>query len=165
MDPATGLVAFSFGLGHVEPNPCNVRIAKEAERIVAQENRKVIVVAQWEVDLQLQHDSQPPALSVEKLADGSYLGSEEVWEAAKLLFKEQGITEIIPVAQTFLHLWKIKQMITRDGFTVIARPIGKIGFDKESTQWWCRGPIQLAVYSAMQLVSGYRGHHGKQSAA
>lgn len=154
-----GLVAFSFALRDVdrEPNPCNIRLAKAVERIIQSEYREVVAITQWEITRQLKRDGCMVAHSVELRKDGKYLDSEGVWEEAKEIFRRMGITEVIPVAQPFLQMIKIKAMIQADGFEVIDREIGRIGFDKESNQPWTRGPIQLFVYALRQKLTGSRG--------
>jgi hypothetical protein len=163
-----GLVVFSFALraDALEPNPCNVRLAKAVERIVAEEDDDVVIVAQWEVARQLRRDNLHPAHAVELRLNGDYLGSEQVWEEAKTLFKELGISEIIPVGNPFLHMYKLQRMLAADGYTVIKRPIGWIGFDPspENTQWWCKGPVRLVIYAVLQKLFAQHGYGGKQQA-
>lgn len=166
--PRYGMVCFSFALRaeDEEPNPCNIRLAKVAERIVDElGGEEVVVVAQWEIARQLRADGYVVAKSVELPADGSYLGSEDVWEDAKDVFKYYDIEKsICPVANPFLHLTKVKKMIVADGWWIIDRKIGRIGFDKLSTQWWTRGPLRLLLYAVLQKLTGLRGHHGHQKA-
>jgi hypothetical protein len=152
-----GLVVFSFALRHQEPSPCNIRLAKSVERIAATE--QLTIAAQWEVARALRADGFTVTISVEPPADGSYLGSEEVWEEAKALFDTLGITEVIPVANPFLHLWKVRKLIEDDGFTVINKRVGWIGFDSspQNIQWWCRGPLRLTLYAIRQKLSSARG--------
>lgn len=157
-----GMVAFSFALREHEPNPCNIRLAKAVERIVDGEHTKT-VVAQWEVALQLATDRYPVALTVDPSGVG-YLDSEGVWEAAKEYFLKHGITTVIPVAQPFLQMAKVKQMIRRDGFEVIRRPVGWVGFDNMSTQPWTRGPLRLLAYAVKQKLTGSKGFAGRQNA-
>ncbi|MBW4061735.1 hypothetical protein HJC99_04160 [Candidatus Saccharibacteria bacterium] len=162
-----GLVIFAFALrGEAsEPNPCNVRLGKAAERIIASEEDTLTIVSQWEVSRQLRADGFNPSRSVELQTDGIYLDSEIVWAEARLLFDELGITEVIPVAQPFLQMLKAQHLIAADGFTVTRRRIGWVGFDRRSTQWWTRGPIRLTIYAIGQVLLGIRGHNGKQAAA
>jgi hypothetical protein len=144
-----GLIAYSFALTEHEPNRCNRRLAEAVRRIVKEEDGEVVVVAQWEITRALRPDEY--ALSVELPADGSYLGSEEVTEAAARLFREKGIKEVIPVAQPFLQLSKCKKLIKAAGFRVVKRDVGKIGFEPGSLQWWTRSKAALFVYALMQI--------------
>jgi hypothetical protein len=144
-----GLIAYSFALTEHEPNRCNRKLAEAVRRIVKEEDGKVVVVAQWEIARALERDEY--ALSVELPDDGSYLGSEEVTEAAARLFREKGITEVIPVAQPFLQLSKCKKLIKAAGFRVVKRDVGRIGFEPRSLQWWTRSRAALFVYALMQI--------------
>jgi hypothetical protein len=161
-----GIVAFSFALRTVEeePNPCNIRIAEEVERLSTEELDRIgasipVVVAQWEVARKLKQDGYKVDHVVERNPDGTYLDSEGVWEQAKQVFEERGIRVVIPVAQPFLQMTKIKRMIKDDGFVVADRKIKWIGFDNDprNTQPWTKGPISLLVYAVRQVLSGSRG--------
>lgn len=160
-----GIVVFSFGLREEasEPNPCNVRLGKAAERIIAAE-REAVIVSQWEVSRYLCAIGCEPQLTVNLREDGAYLDSEGVWAEARHLFDELGITEVMPVAQPFLQMRKVRKMIAASGFTVVMRPIGWIGFDGQSSQWWTRGPASLILYAIRQMFLGARGHGGQQDA-
>ncbi len=153
-----GLVAFSFGLGAVEPNPCNVRLAQAVQRIVSEESEPVVVVAQWEIALAL--NSLPLDYVVKRhRREGAYLDSNEVMAQAAGIFRRHGVTEVIPVANPFLRLasTKCRAFVRKEGFTPLDRKVGWIGFYPESLQWWTRGPIHLTLYSALQLLTGYHG--------
>ncbi len=153
-----GLVAFSFALRAIEqePNPCNRRLAQSVMNIVATEKDEVVVVSQWEISRQLRAHGQRPAGSVELRPDG-YLDSDMVWGSARKVFEQLGIREVIPVAQPVLQMTKVKRLIKSDGFVVLERPVGTIGFDGESTQWWTRGPLRLLLYAMLQELTRWRG--------
>ena len=90
-----------------------------------------------------------------------YEGSEEVTRQMSHLFKVLGITEVIPVAQPFLHLNKCIQLVKDAGFKTqsfwqLVQMIGWIGFDKMSVQPATRGPLRLVFYTIRQIVFGYR---------
>lgn len=158
------LVIFSFALCPDEPAPCNIRLAKAVERIIKEEKEKIIIVAQWEVALQLVKDGIHVDHTVNLLPDKSYLGSEEVWiDAMNYLNsnKINNISKVIPVAHPYLHMYKVKKLIENSGFITENHKMGYIGFDKNSTQWWTRGPLRLLIYSIFQLF-GLHGHFGKQ---
>lgn len=151
-----GLVAFSFARrsDQQEPNPCNQRLAENVLQIIEKETRPVTVTAQWEVAKALENLGYTVTQVVNLPEDGSYLGSEEVWQAAKARFVDLNVTEVIPVAQPFLQLTKVKRLILKDGYMLTNYPIRKIGFDpaKENTQWWTKGPLRLFLYAALQLL-------------
>lgn len=155
-----GLVAFSFGLRAIEqePNPCNIRLAQSVMNILATEKDEVVVVSQWEISRQLRAHGCDPIRSVELRSDGSYLDSETVWRTAREVFEEHGVREVIPVAHPTLQMAKVRRLIKSNGFVVMKEPVGTIGFDRQSTQWWTRGPLRLLLYAIVQQVTGRRGH-------
>ena len=155
-----GLVAFSFALRAIEdePNPCNRRLAQSVMKIVATENEEIVVVTQWEISRQLRTRGHDPVCSVEIRSDGHYLDSDTVWRTARTVFDDRGIREVIPVAQPILQMAKVRRLIKSDGFVVVKRPVGAIGFDRQSTQWWTRGPLRLLLYAVLQQFTGRRGH-------
>jgi hypothetical protein len=119
-----------------------------------------VVVLQWEIGLD--HDMFArtgilPDLVVEKHRElGKYLDSDEVIAQAIPLFKRQGVTKVISVAQ-WLQNFKCRALLKKAGFQVLPVKIGKIGFCKESLQWWTRGPIRLVIYTIKQILFGHRG--------
>jgi hypothetical protein len=156
-----GMVVASFALRapDQEPNPCNIRIAEAARRIVNEEYGNVVIVSQWEVTKRLsRYWNSLIARNVELKSDDSYLGAEDVWEAAKKEFRERDITEVIIVSQLLVRL-KLNGLAKKDGFKVINRGVGWIGFDRspENTQPWTKGPIRLLVYAVRQVLFGARG--------
>lgn len=159
-----GVVVFSFSEREEEPSPCNRRLARAAERIIRAEARPVIVVSQWETTLQLEADGIEVYWSVELLSDGSYLDSDTVWAEACKAFREYNVVDVIPICHPFLHMHKVRRLIEGDGFTVLRRPIGHIGFDRHSLQPWTRGPVRLLIYAMRQYLTGNRGFAGRQTA-
>lgn len=157
---ALGVVAFSFGSRSQaeEPNPCNLRLARAVDRIVAAQDEPVALVAQWEIARGLQH-SRPDRV-VGPLPDGRYLDTADVWDDAAPLLREAGVRRVIPVAHPVLHRAKVSRLIRRDGFQVVRVPIGRIGFDSSArnAQWWTRGPLRLGVYAVLQALTGRGGH-------
>lgn len=166
---ARGMVAWSSGSGSKsakkEQNPCNVSLALEAYRIFTEEQQntgdKVIMVAQWEVAAGLRaalglHLYAPYVVEKHRQT-GEYLDSREVMAQAADIFRGCGITEVIVVANPFLHLYACRQIVHEFGFTPIKRKVRWIGFCKDSLQWWTRGPIRCLAYSVMQKLWGRRG--------
>ncbi len=154
-----GVVAFSLGLTHREPSPCNRALAAEVRRIVLEQKslgKTVVVVAQWEIAAGLALDMV--ACSVRKHHNPDlYLDSNEVMAQAAKVFREREVQEVIPVANPFLHLWKCRKLVRQLGFTLVSKKIGWTGFCPQSIQWWDRGPLQLLLYSVLQKLSGRRG--------
>jgi len=168
-----GIVGFSFGLRDEEPNPSNMALAVKLQEITDDleiDGRVVIVVTQWEITKALKErfDGFDVDLSVEQHTDGTYLDSDDVWAAAKERFVYEGVTQVIIVAQPFLHLPKLKGMVTKDkdGYEVVDYEIGVIPFDNSdlNTQPWTRSKTALAIYAAKSLLGMKRGHNGMQNA-
>lgn len=151
-----GLVAFSFALRKNEPNPCNVRLAQATEVIVKKEGNDVIVVAQWEIARALKSVSSPYVIEKHR-TEGEYLGSEEIWLQAVEVFKKHGVTEVIVVANPFLHLTKCRMLVKKSGFIPLKRKVGWIGFDRASLQWYARGPLRALLYAILQQFTGWHG--------
>jgi hypothetical protein len=152
-----GIVVFSFALSSEEPNRCNRRLARAAERIIAQElmltGKRPIVIAQWEVAAAMLF---PPDLIVrEHHIPGKYLDSNEVMAQAAEFLRKLHVTEVIPVAQPFLQLGKCVSLTRKEGFRPLRRDIGWIGFYRKSIQWWTRNPILLVVGAVLQVLFGY----------
>lgn len=152
-----GLLAFSFGLTDKEPNECNERLALAVRRIIEKESEGVVVVSQWGIALALKGLGVPIGLTVEKHRKGEYLDSNEVMAQAAAFFKENGIIEVIPVAQPFLHLFLCSRLIKKSGFKPVKRPVAWIGFCGESKQPWTRGPVRLLLYAVKRALTGRRG--------
>lgn len=160
---ARGMVVWSFASAKTEPNPCNAMLAIEAYRIMREEQKNtgedVVVVAQWEVAAALQKAIGFSAdYVVEKhRRDGEYLDSREVMAQAAEIFRDLGIIEVIPVANPFLYLFACRQLVREFGFTPLKRKVRRIGFCKDSFQWWTRGPTRCFAYAVMQKLFGRRG--------
>lgn len=150
-----GMIVYSFASCAAEPNPCNIRLARAAERIIDTENERLCLVVQWEIWQAIR--TGLAAYIVQEHREGNYLDSEEVTAQAAEIFRSKGIKEVIPVAQPFLLLPKCRWLIRQAGFNPVRRRIGWIGFYHRSKQWWTRGPIRLLVYAALQLMTGRRG--------
>jgi hypothetical protein len=123
------------------------------------EDGRAVVVAQWEIARALETRGVAVDRVVGPRADRGYLGSEEVWADAKSLLQDRGISNVVLVAQPFLHLPKVARLARLDAFAVIPFKVDAVGFDNtsENTQWWTRGPIRLAAYAILQMLAGVRG--------
>jgi hypothetical protein len=150
-----GLIAFSFAL-ELEPNPCNVRIAKIVKRIVDESKEPVVIVAQWEVamayermfGIRISHVVFP-------VPENRYFKTDDVVKSAIKYFRSRGdIGLVIPVAQRGLHLLLCKRLIKKAGFKILSRPIGKVGFYKKSLQPWTRSPLHLSWYAISKCFGG-----------
>ena len=150
-----GIVAFSFGLSEEEPNEANRALAELVQDISSEIH--CVVVAQWEIAKALRTTPAQCVVMHHSIA-GKYLDSEEVMAQAAKLFRERGITEVLPIAQPFLHLAKCKTLVRKSGFTLVPyHPPHGIPFPKDSKQWWTRGPLQLLLYAVLQKFLGRRG--------
>lgn len=167
MSTTIAIAAFSFGLVEKEPGKCNIRLAKAVKHILAaqiERGNKTIILAQWEIALWLKSHNIDVTLSIEPLADEHYLGSEEVWEQMKSVARAHNITQVIPVVERLQRI-KVQKLIKADGFQLLPRRVGWVGFDRSSTQWWTRGPLQLLYYAVRQKFAGLHGTGKQQSAA
>ena len=158
-EPSVGLVAFSFGQRADEPSPSNMALARAAKRGVDSVHGPVEVVAQWEVAKGLERLGLTPDVIVGPLPDGQYLDSDEVWRVARSRFERRGVESVIPVAQPFLHLWKVRRLARKDGLTVPKFAVGRIRFDdtRENTQPWTRSRLALLKYTVGQIFVGRKG--------
>jgi hypothetical protein len=151
MNEKVGVLAFSFAQTQEEidkkrANPCNRNIAVMLSCLASKKDIHFSIVAQWEIMLNnVLEPRVEPVLVVEKhRKEGEYLDSEEIiaqWLQnfkCRALLKKAGF-EIIPLKK-FLS-WKTR----------------KIGFCKDSLQWWTRGPIRLVLYTILQVLFGRRG--------
>lgn len=175
-----GVLAASFSLRIEEPNPCNVRIAEETIRICREltaSGHTVILAVQWEVGLALQQiQSLTYVMPEEKLysgwlyfevglyEDGSYLGTKELYEDVRVFLKTQGVTHFVGVANPFIHLQYLYWLARKD-FKLMPRAVKWIGFDKESTQEWCRSPLKFAVHTLRLALGKSHGYNNRQAAS
>lgn len=181
-----GVLAASFSLRNEEPNPCNRRLAAETFRIcdeLLKQGYVPVVVAQWEVDLALRelrtaHDFGYPskkevlrknivvyAGSIGQYDDGRYLGTKELLEEAMPLFKEHGVTRFVGVANPFIHQPYLYWLARGTGLKLMWRRVHRIGFDKQSTQWWCRSWWQFAFQTVRLALGLSHGYDGRQAQA
>lgn len=154
---AIGIVVFSFALraDELEPNPCNARLGLMVRDTLDEHDQAMYVVAQWEVAIALERLGVKVHSIVERPANGTYLDSNLVWASAEKFFKSVGVSTVIPVAQPFLQLRRVKQLIASSSdFRIKEILVHPIGFDnhKENLQWWTKGPTRLLLYSVLKLV-------------
>lgn len=157
MDPKMGILGFAEGLRVIEPNPSNIAIAGgvvQAVDYVESCGSVPIVVTQWEVTIALKELFDFDAdMSVELRADGKYRDSRGVWEEAKPEFVREGVTQVIIIAQPYLHLPSLKRMVRADGYEVIEYKFGPIPFDDSdlNTQPWTRNKVAYTKYAVKKL--------------
>lgn len=189
MKKKVGIVGFSFGLRteELEPNPSNIALTAEVIKAIRLvqitghvdillHDSKPVVVAQWEISKGLRQKNVEPDHVVELRTDGTYLDSAGVWDEAKRMFDELEVTDVIIVAQPFLHLPGIKMMIEKDNrrrvkqgkepFRILEFVIGDIPFDDSplNTQPWTRSKLALLIYAIKSTLPGFKhGHGGKQN--
>ena len=155
---ATGIVALSFAKRVEEPNPVNIRLASITDDIIDDnqlDNNVVVVVAQWEIARAL--IGQPdlvvnPEDATIKGNGKRYLDSQDVLDKAFEEFRLQSITDVIVVANNFIHRGVVESMVRKAGFNVLHEDIRSVGFDRssENLQWWCKGPIRFMTYLGIQ---------------
>jgi hypothetical protein len=155
---ATGIVALSFAKRVVEPNPVNKLLAAEVDRIddeLQQGGEPTIIVSQWEIALA--YDANyvvGPEYATVKGNGKEYLDSKDVLKRAFEAFETHGVTDVIVVANPFLHLGAVRSMVRKAGFTVMKVKISWVGFDNSSLnlQWWCKGWPQSILYAGLQVL-------------
>ena len=153
-----GMIVYSFAWRRNGHSPCNVRLAEATRRIIAESDGPFVIHAQRSV-----------AIILEEMGIGcdstrriiGYEGSEEPNRQGAELFRQIGITEVIPVANPFIHLIKCMGLVRAEGFKTpsfwrLVRMIGWIGFDRESVQPATRDPFRFMFYAAKQVLFGYR---------
>lgn len=185
MTEKVGVLVPAFGLREVEPNPCNIKLAEEALRqanslMDRKKHCEVVLVVQWEVERalkKLKHLDDDGLVKfylarqwrtisslhvVHQRADGQYLDTREVVDEAIKIFRAEGCTRMYIVANPFLHQQQAYALALGKGMKVRLRPTKWIGFDTQSTQWWCRSWHQF-LWQAIRLMTGKKhGHNGRQ---
>lgn len=156
-----GVIALSFALREGrEPNPCNVKLALETERVVAllrTEGHHVVVISQWEIASNLSWIPEQ-CIVREHRVKGSYLDSDEMLFWAKAFYEKcGGVDEVVIVANPFIHLQGVRSKAKGFGLKVRKVSIRWIGFDKDSDQWWTKGPVRAFVYTVGRVLFGRFG--------
>ena len=155
---ATGIVALSFAKRDKEPNPVNRRLAGITDEIIEKyqdDSKMLVVVAQWEIARALVE--QPdiivhPENATTKGNGKRYLDSQDVLDKAFEEFRLQAVSDVVVVANNFIHRGVVESMVRKAGFTVLKENIRSVGFDRSSQnlQWWCKGPIRFMTYLGIQ---------------
>src|SRR3989344_7146566 len=156
-----GVIGLSFALRpEEEPNPCNIGLALEFERVVDLERiegHKILGSIQWELALALVSPrirKENVVNVVEKHRDGvSYLDSDEViLQSIEAFDRLGGVDEGVLVGYPWIHLQGARSRAKAYGLEVRKRRIRWIGFDEKSSQWQTRGPIRAFVYTVGRVV-------------
>ena len=151
-----GLIAFSYGLTKSEPSLCNQKLARVVAKIIESERGQLRVVAQWEIALALEDIGFHVSHVVWPKPD-SYLCSSDIITPAIPIFRQETITQVIPVAQPFLQYPAVVRQIKNEGFEVFKREIPKIGHNPDSLQPWTRSAPALVRYALRQRLTGHQG--------
>jgi len=168
---ATGVVALSFAKRSEkdEPGPVNIKLAKAVAAIIDelhQGGEVVIPVTQWEIAKYLEeHDETAGFIVTQKDASikpggKKYLDSGDVLGVAYPLFRHYEVTDVIVVANPFIHLQMVRSRVRSAGFKIMSTKVPWVGFDPSSQnlQWWTKGPIRLLAYTALQVVGKLTNH-------
>ena len=152
------MIVYSFAWRRKEHSCCNIRLAKAAKRI-ALVSGSFRIVAQRTTAAVLQELGVKDVFVVKKRP--GYEGSKDVTDQAAEVFRAEGITEVIPIAQPLLQLTKCIQLVRKAGFRTLSfwklcRMIGWIGFDRKSVQPWTRDPVRLVFHAFRQIFFGYQ---------
>ena len=161
----TGVVALSFAKRSEpeEPGPVNALLGRATSAVTDDLNaggEDTITVIQWEIARQLDKDGEPCNLVVQpeaasvKPGGRTYLDSADVLEVAFEVFRRYGVTDVVVVANKFIHLQAARRSVRSAGFRVMKSKLPWVGFDPSSKnlQWWTKGPIRFVVYLAIQVV-------------
>ena len=157
----TGIIALSFTKRAHEPGPVNRRLAHITDEVthsLESTGEPAVVVAQSEIARALLR--KPDAVVTEDDATKRdryghlYLDSDDVLTEAFIRFRSADITDVIIVAQPFLHLQLAQVMTKRAGFTVEYMSIPPVGFDThaDNLQWWTKGPLRFVAYLLIQAI-------------
>lgn len=162
-----GIIVYSFALRDREPNPCNVRLARATKRIkeeFEEQGETVLIVAQKTVAFALRGLEVPVDYTVVRYKYPGRTDSEDITTQAADFFRsvspaDDPVDEVIPVAHPIQEI-KCRQEVRKAGFKTLSllklwRKIGRVGTDRESKQWWTRGPIRLITGAAIQVLFGY----------
>lgn len=171
-----GIVALSFAKRAKEPNPVNVKLARITRHIgddLLQRRKSSVVVAQWEIAAGMKEyvgaATQPTLIVTQQDATNKdrngkpYLDSQDVVNKAAELFHERGITDVIVVANRFLHLQAARKLVKQAGFNVLTKDfkVSRVGFDNSplNLQWWCKGPVRFMAYLGIQVIGKMTGQN------
>lgn len=146
-----GLIVYPFGLCTVEPNRCNRRLAAAANRIIEMEGEQVVVVAHLLVEEPIERKDV-----IRHVVRDLRLDSLGMMKQAAEVFRSLAISEVIVVANPFLHLWECLWLARRAGFRPLYRPIGWVGFEPKSCQWYTRGPLRLTIHACQVILTSRR---------
>ncbi len=182
MTRVIGVVVPSFSLREREPNPCNVRLADEAIRISGRliaRGYLPLVVAQWEVELAMKRvgkfreyeaiDYQdarrgviPYGRTINQSESGKYLDTSDVVAGAVESFRQHGVERVVVVANPFIHQPYTYWLVHKAGMKIMWRHVRWIGFDKQSSQPWCRSWYRFLWQTIRLAVGKKHGFEGRQ---
>lgn len=89
---------------------------------------------------------------------GQNLDSEEAIDQAISYARKRGFSVIKLVAHPFLHRQKCWSLLKKYGIKVKIVKTGWIPFDKDSEQWYTRGPVRCLLYAFLQFFTGRKGY-------
>jgi hypothetical protein len=153
--------SFSYRGKDEEPNPLNMVLGSNVERILGTVQEPVLVVAQWEIALWLDMIGVKADLVVNPHENGAYLSTDDILEATIDFAALNGlkIDAIIPVARPGLHLFGLKWLIRKKGYKIKALKLNGIMVpDRVSEQWWTMGSVRLFCYTALRVLAGEKVH-------
>lgn len=157
------LVALSFGQRDfdLEPGPINRRLGSIAARYVRGLSSPTLVVAQWEIALEMGRQGVPVDFAVYPEEGVDYIDTGDVWRQARQFLDAHDIERVALLAHPFLHRSLARHIIRRDGYMVQTLKTGMVGFDPDARnrQWWTRGPVRLMTYSALRAAGISRQFH------
>lgn len=157
MGEAYAVLALSYGMC-TDGRAClsNIDLARETVRLM---RPGVPIIAQHEIADFLRGGFDPDYVIRRHRDPTRYLDTDEgIRQAVEWLQEHRpDIREIVVVAQPFIHLTLSRMIVRKHGYRVRKTKIGRIGFDRRSSQWWTRHWFLSVVYTARRVLFNVRG--------
>lgn len=145
----TALVVFSFGGDVGRIGEVNNRLASLAHK-------------RWKISFQLLYAEGfvaealkmrgfTPDFVVEKQ---EIIRIEEVVSVYAEQLRKKGVDLVYVLAHPFLHRYKCRKLLEKEGFKVGIVHTGWLPFDPQCSNWWARSPINLLWYTFLQMIFG-----------
>ena len=147
------ILGLSFGIKKSGHTKSNKALAGVVERVFDKKGLQVIL----QKELAECVDFPLSLVIKEHRIKGQYLDSDEVIAQAIIYLKANKINSVWLIAHPLLQRTKCRILLKKSGFKVRIPRTGKIPFDKDSLQWWTRGPLRTLVYAILQKFTGRKG--------
>ncbi len=160
------IIAFAFGgRTNQQPGKSNEALAQVVNSY-QWANPNTVIVAQQEIAGQLKPAAGCTIRWHRK--EGDYLDTDEVATQALIHlhnFDPTAEWSILVAAQPFIHRFQAVGLVRKialsrypmQRFIVRRLQTGRIPFDRESIQWWTRGPFRFFLYAIGRVALDRRG--------